>query len=710
LIKIRNKRIALLLVLAMMVTMFASVGTAGAADQIVFSNAVQKGIDDNSTTALGWIKVDVDQDVVSATTEFYASVQLPDNVDFNGAATIAANVQVVGGTAAFVGTPDTDDFTIKVTPGAGVDYFMFKFPSVTVDSGVSGNIDAVVTVTAVDAGFELWTEAKTYTATIGQTGEASITATAGDPKPVSTGDAKTLTKVVVKENLPTALKVGDVITLELVNDDNFAFAGVTVKDGKYGLVGNKNLLAAPAVDPVVTSDKITVRVNAASATLADTLEITATVNVLPFATGDVEVEVYCDQNTDFEDATLIVGTTAANDVVVTAKDDADDIYVATMGTAAGKNEIATIKFDGAANFVAGDDIIMTLPLGFEWASQPAFAGFTSKGIFQDKRSIWYQTPATGDFNFAGLQINVASDAPVGDIVVDITGDIYEGTVTVGECLGRATFTAAESALVTGVDKASGNVTIVETVKDSLADEAFMITLPEGVEWAAAPTVKMNGEKNGSAAVQADAQKLLVTISGTRSARIDTIELSAVKFNIDNRVLTGAITAKITGAAINDLMDPTDVGYIKINDTNNANTVIKFAIGTVVDPTAVQTSSFVIGASTYTMNGKEVTAVAASYAANNRTYLAIRDVAHVLGIDDSNILWDGVNSTVTLMKGDKVVQLKVGSNVILINGASVTMDVAVEASNNRTFLPAAFVAQAFGAAATWDAATNTVTIK
>jgi len=48
--------------------------------------------------------------------------------------------------------------------------------------------------------------------------------------------------------------------------------------------------------------------------------------------------------------------------------------------------------------------------------------------------------------------------------------------------------------------------------------------------------------------------------------------------------------------------------------------------------------------------------------------------------------------------------------MMINGASVTMDVAPEITGDRTMLPIRFVAQAFGAQVGWDAATQTVTIE
>ena len=57
---------------------------------------------------------------------------------------------------------------------------------------------------------------------------------------------------------------------------------------------------------------------------------------------------------------------------------------------------------------------------------------------------------------------------------------------------------------------------------------------------------------------------------------------------------------------------------------------------------------------------------APYIKDSRTYMPLRFVAEAMGVTESNIIWDAVGQTVTLMKGDKVVQVKIGSNVLLIN--------------------------------------------
>lgn len=54
-------------------------------------------------------------------------------------------------------------------------------------------------------------------------------------------------------------------------------------------------------------------------------------------------------------------------------------------------------------------------------------------------------------------------------------------------------------------------------------------------------------------------------------------------------------------------------------------------------------------------------------------------------------------------------MTIGSKVMLINGAAITMDTAPEISNDCTMLPVRFRGQALGAEFVWDEATQTVTV-
>ena len=72
------------------------------------------------------------------------------------------------------------------------------------------------------------------------------------------------------------------------------------------------------------------------------------------------------------------------------------------------------------------------------------------------------------------------------------------------------------------------------------------------------------------------------------------------------------------------------------------------------------SSFVIGSSVANINGTQTNCFATPYIKNSRTFLSIRDVGTALGITQDNIIWDATKSTITLIKGDKVVQVAIGS--------------------------------------------------
>lgn len=118
-------------------------------------------------------------------------------------------------------------------------------------------------------------------------------------------------------------------------------------------------------------------------------------------------------------------------------------------------------------------------------------------------------------------------------------------------------------------------------------------------------------------------------------------------------------------------------------------------------------SFTVGSADYTVEGETVTADVAPYIKDGRTMLPVKYVAYALGIDPSNIKWDQATKTVTIL-GDRVVQVKIGSKDLVVNGAVLTMDTAAEVKDGRTFLPISWVASALNVPYSWDDATKTVT--
>jgi|GEM_PF-6861872 Copper amine oxidase N-terminal domain. len=119
------------------------------------------------------------------------------------------------------------------------------------------------------------------------------------------------------------------------------------------------------------------------------------------------------------------------------------------------------------------------------------------------------------------------------------------------------------------------------------------------------------------------------------------------------------------------------------------------------------ASFVVGSTSYYMDGVAQNMDVAPYIKDGRIYVPILYLAQSIGIPANNVVWDAGNATITLLKGDQAIQMQIGDKTLLVNGATRQMDVAPEITNGRTFLPASFVAQGFGYSVDWDAASQTI---
>ncbi|MDD4588444.1 MAG: stalk domain-containing protein [Heliobacteriaceae bacterium] len=124
----------------------------------------------------------------------------------------------------------------------------------------------------------------------------------------------------------------------------------------------------------------------------------------------------------------------------------------------------------------------------------------------------------------------------------------------------------------------------------------------------------------------------------------------------------------------------------------------------------QVTTFQLGNQEYTVDGEKRIMDVAPYERDNSCYLPVRYLAAAVGVADSDVIWDAAIQQVTLLKEERVVQLTIGSRVMLINGVAVNMDGAPEVKASRLMLPGRWVAEAFGVTYTWDAATQTVSFE
>lgn len=122
--------------------------------------------------------------------------------------------------------------------------------------------------------------------------------------------------------------------------------------------------------------------------------------------------------------------------------------------------------------------------------------------------------------------------------------------------------------------------------------------------------------------------------------------------------------------------------------------------------AIADTVFTIGSSTYLRDGNPNTIDVAPQISNGRTLVPVRYLAESCGADVS---WNEVKKTVTLTQGQTTIQLTIGSNKELVNGKVVIMDTVPVIINDRTMLPARWVAENMGQQISWDEQNQKVTI-
>ncbi|HHY08737.1 MAG TPA: copper amine oxidase N-terminal domain-containing protein, partial [Corynebacteriales bacterium] len=236
-------------------------------------------------------------------------------------------------------------------------------------------------------------------------------------------------------------------------------------------------------------------------------------------------------------------------------------------------------------------------------------------------------------------------------------------------------------------------------------------------------------------IQAPASGQNLLIVPIRAASYKTpakLKISDIYVTADRNAPTGDVilyaadTASYSGGAT-QLVGTVDGGVITIatnqnlcNAFNNTHrnsfkydTPASVAIAKNVTVPPVETKggsgsgTFVIGSNIYTVNGLTKVMDTAPYIKNDRTYVPYRYLALALGVAEEDIVWDAATQKVTVTKGDNVVEATIGSTTLTVNGEAVTMDVAPEINNDRTMLPARYLAEALGAVVGWDPATRTV---
>jgi hypothetical protein len=457
--------------------------------------------------------------------------------------------------------------------------------------------------------------------------------------------------------------------------------------------------------------------------------------------GDVEVSI---SGTEADDADVLIGKYSDFGVDVSI----DSVKELFAGKFNNDEDVDTITIEESVpgTFIEGRDFTIEFP---SWVKILDCDADTSGGIGVDLGDI------DGDDNELDVTITKATSGDEGKIELDLqisiegnkTGDV-EATITGKRCgLGDDVKVVVAKAIAPVTATSDGtkdvkigvqgqeinDIYITETKKEAIVDDPegsikgyVFLTLPDGAKFTAKPKVEV---VEGNLELDED-NILLVTVDGNvdsrvqipvddTSSKVSKIKVSGIKVTLDRTVPEGDLIVKVGGGAIIENQkgakgfdgkgsaDTVDAGEF---DTG---TVAKIKAGNVITPAPGEVtgvSTFKIGEAKFVLNGIEKTMDVAPYISGDRTFMPVRYVANACGVDDANIMWNAADSTVILIKGDRVVKLAIGSNTMLINGIAMSIDAAPEIKDpGRTMLPLRAIAQALGCVVTWDAATQTVTV-
>lgn len=303
-------------------------------------------------------------------------------------------------------------------------------------------------------------------------------------------------------------------------------------------------------------------------------------------------------------------------------------------------------------------------------------------------------------NYSQVNINGGT----GDYSINImesTGAVSSSGISNSRALSGST--SAKSldtpALASGSGRSLGAVRLEETLAGSLqvGKRSITLVLPNGITWTGADIKLFGGFSTGNVTVSAidvnesGQSRLLLDVNYPSTGSPGFIEVLG-KANIAASVSPGEIQVSVGGP----------------NPGLNTNLL---NIAKVIEAPSNNTARFVIGSQTCILNGSVIPMDIAPYIKNNRTFLPLRYVALALGIDEEDgVIWNAANQTVTLKKGERVVQLAIGSSTMLVNGAASALEAAPEIKSAYTCLPISALTGIFGYTAEWQASGQSVTIK
>lgn len=443
--------------------------------------------------------------------------------------------------------------------------------------------------------------------------------------------------------------------------------------------------------------------------------------------GDFYVEIECDMLDDYQD--LLVGY--VTEYGVTLKPYKDKIVDIVSGR---KTSVEVVLKESVKDSIrVGRELNFELSEGYfgtydedskksdieqikKYISLPSSLEITDTLVDRDDRFIGFSVKVKELDSSISNEFKIKFDliAPLdfsGEIELKVDGRAIgdEVSTIIAESMRSMDVEVETIVLAEGLkDQKGGKLTIVETEEKMLDKGTIFVAIPddEGIKFVDVPTITVNedsGMKISDAKIVDDDDNDLhgIEFKITRASRKEPAEivLEDFTFTVSGLVAYGTTDAYISGTALG--VDASDSiikkDFIEVKSKES----LKEQEAT---PTV---TSFRIGSSVYVVNDQVKAMDVAPYIKNDRTMVPVRYLADAFGLSEQDIFFQNGITTLFLKDGN-VLQLKVNSNVAIVNGMQIPLSQATEIKDNRTMVPIGEIGRLMNLEVDWNASTQTAT--
>lgn len=736
-LKARSRKLSLVLILAMLMTMFAGLGTAQAAIVEYSAYGIPTVQTENDWTAdLGNIMVEIDDITYLNGSTNWVTLKMPTGVKIkDGCVQLDKVSDNVYAEAIYKNSSTVDIYVAPVDPEAtGTEAsFVITFTNVKVQSG-SGNLD----VTFLPQSGSILPGGTVTIANIVSKGATQAMVSSVKSLGDGVGQIDTITIAELSPGV-FANAAGKTIEIELPDGVEWVDpANVIVGGGwsfaEFGVLNSGD-------DPYVTlsrnkdRDILYVKINKAlKAEKAGRIDIGGLGSFLEIdideddaKKGDIKAKISSDDIDGVTDQDVIIAKYGDYGTEVKANETTQLIAGQT------DQELGSFYIEEslAKSLIKDRTIVLELPSGVKWTKVPELT--IEEGDFTvDKSDIVLYSESKVKINITDGSTDTAAKILVeegevyvepnfsGDVEIEIKGTGgAEGVVKVAEAVKAVEISASKvpNIIIGEQNVMTGDIIIKESLAEAIQEGDIVIELAGGYEFYKEPTVKVTEGDLKIDDVDINSDEQLVITIDKESSDPSTITISDIYITGYRYAPTGPVVAKFIEAegdatdsegstALDSLYkDPKSSDPAEYSEKSVGEVIIANCI---TPAEAAATAEFKIGSNIFYVNGIAKVMDVAPYIKNDRTYMPMRYVGEeVLGAE---VVWDSTARTVTLTKGDTTVVFTIGSTTYTVNGETKTADVAPEIANDRTMLPARYVAEAFGAIVGWDALTQTVLIQ